>query len=150
MVWPVEVCYFFLKTYLLLFYVCECFTKIYVWTLHICLEGRFPETEVTGCHELPCGFWKPSPGVLQEQQVVLTIKSSLQLWSLGLLCNQILCNSFFPSLLPSLPSLNESESSQVSNLSSNLRYSCLSLLTVRIIHTTIPTNALLKMSKISV
>ena len=39
-------------------------------------EGvRSPATGVGGGYELPCGCWEPNVGPLEEQSVLLTIKS---------------------------------------------------------------------------
>lgn len=35
-------------------------------------------TSIKNIYEMPCGFWAPNPGLLEEQQVLVTAEASLQ------------------------------------------------------------------------
>ena len=54
---------------------------LYVHWCHVCLRAgvKSPGTRVTDSCELPCGYWEPNLRPLEEQPVLLTTESALQL-----------------------------------------------------------------------
>jgi hypothetical protein len=57
-------------------HVCAALTSWYLWRLE---EGfRSPGTGVKDGCELPCGCLESNPGPLEEQAVLVSVKSSLQ------------------------------------------------------------------------
>ena len=57
-----------LLVFLILFHVFECFVRMGIRALHVCLNpmeeevSRSPGTEVTDVCEPPCGFWERNLG----------------------------------------------------------------------------------------
>lgn len=61
-----------------------CFAFMYIYAPHVySAQGAQkrglapPELELQSC-KLPCGFWKPNLGLVQEQQALLTTELSYQ------------------------------------------------------------------------
>lgn len=75
----------FLEKFFIIFFPCKYFPCMRVCTLLACMvpteTRRGPQNPwdccIDGC-ELPCGFWEPNLGSLEEHQTLLTTEPSLE------------------------------------------------------------------------